>query len=157
MQRSVFTHQSESGPVFLAWNNLRRKRSNYFRTAEFAWSGTYSPRSGHVLGESAGESTHTVTAAELPMHMHDIQKPANGLVTAKAKTGTAANKTTPEGNYFAENIAETKRFSNRSDASMANAAPTLGGVGGSQPHENRQPYLVLNYVIALQGVFPSRN
>ena len=112
---------------------------------------------GHVLGESAGESTHTVTAAELPMHMHDIQKPANGLVTAKAKTGTAANKTTPEGNYFAENIAETKRFSNRSDASMANAAPTLGGVGGSQPHENRQPYLVLNYVIALQGVFPSRN
>jgi microcystin-dependent protein len=113
---------------------------------------------GYLIGQTGGSSSHTVSLSQLPVHTHQIQKPEQqGLVTAKAKTGTTANKTTPEGNYFAENIAETKRFSNRADGSLGNAVPTIGNTGGSQPHNNMQPYLVLNYVIALQGVFPSRN
>ncbi|NEU07407.1 phage tail protein [Flavihumibacter sp. R14] len=111
---------------------------------------------GHDLGEAAGQTAHTVTISELPAHNHEIQKPATGFVNAKAKIGTTANMTTPEGNYFAGNTAETKRFSNRSDSSLGNGVPTVGSVGGSQPHNNMQPYLVLNYVIALQGVFPTR-
>lgn len=112
---------------------------------------------GHIWGEASGETAHTISMPELPTHNHEIQKPTAGFVNAKAKTGTTANTTTPEGNYFAGNTAETKRFSNRSDSSLANASPTIGSVGGSQPHNNMQPYLVLNYVIAFQGVFPSRN
>jgi microcystin-dependent protein len=112
---------------------------------------------GHVIGEAGGERVHTVTVSELPTHVHDIKKSPAGLVTVKALTGSVANKTTPEGNYFAENATETKRFSNRSDASLGNGVPTLGNTGASQPHNNMQPYLVLNYIIALQGVFPSRN
>jgi microcystin-dependent protein len=112
---------------------------------------------GHVIGEAGGATTHTVTISELPTHVHDIKKSPTGLVTAKALTGSSANKTTPEGNYFAENATETKRFSNRSDDSLGNGVPTLGNTGGSQAHNNMQPYLVLNYIIALQGVFPSRN
>jgi len=112
---------------------------------------------GHIMGEAGGQTAHTVTMSELPAHVHDIQKSPNGLVTAKANSGAVANKTTPEGNYFAANAAETKRFSNRSDASLGNGVPTFSNTGGSQPHNNMQPYLVLNYIIALQGVFPSRN
>jgi microcystin-dependent protein len=112
---------------------------------------------GHTLGEAAGQTAHTINLQELPAHVHDIQKSPAGLVTAKADAGGAANRTTPEGNYFATNAAETKRFSNRSDASLGNGVPTFSNVGGSQPHNNMQPYLVLNYIIALQGVFPSRN
>lgn len=112
---------------------------------------------GHILGEAAGQTSHTIISSELPAHIHEMQKPTGGLVTAKAKTGTTANQTAPEGNYFAANVSETKRFSNRSDASLGNGVPIIGNVGGSQPHNNMQPYLVLNYLIALQGVFPSRN
>lgn len=112
---------------------------------------------GFQLGQSAGQTAHIITTAELPTHVHEIKKSPAGLVTAKALTGTSANKTTPEGNYFAENATETKRFSNRSDDSLGNGVPTLGNTGGSQAHNNMQPYLVLNYIIALQGVFPSPN
>lgn len=113
--------------------------------------------SNHPIGEIGGERFHTITVAELPTHVHDINKTPAGLVSAKAKTGSIANKMTPEGNYFATNASETRRFSNRSDSSLGNGVPTVGFVGGSQAHNNMQPYLVLNYVIALQGVFPSRS
>jgi microcystin-dependent protein len=112
---------------------------------------------GHTIGEAGGQTAHTVTIPELPAHAHDIQKNPNGLVNAKASSGAVANKTTPEGNYFAANAAETKRFSNRSDASLGNGVPTFSNIGGSQAHNNMQPYLVLNYIIAFQGVFPSRD
>jgi len=112
---------------------------------------------GYELGQAAGQTSNTINSSQLPAHIHEIQKPPGGLVTAKIKAGGTANQTTPEGNYFATNASETKRFSNRSDASLGNGVPTVGNVGGSQPHNNMQPYLVLNYVIALQGVFPSRN
>lgn len=113
--------------------------------------------SGHFIGEAGGQRTQTLSISELPMHAHEIKKSPAGQVTAKAKTGSLANSMTPEGNYFATNASETKRFSNRSDSSLGNGVPTIGNVGGSQSHNNMQPYLVLNYVIALQGVFPSRD
>ena len=109
--------------------------------------------SNMALGQTAGEENHTITINELPQHSHAV---TSGEV--KAKTGTVANKTTPEGNYFAENTAETKRFTNLPDTSMGNIAPiTIASIGGNQAHTNMQPFTVLNFIILLQGIFPSRN
>jgi microcystin-dependent protein len=88
----------------------------------------------------------------LPAHIHVVN---NG--SASLKAGGTANALTPEGNYFGENTAETKRFSAHADAGLANAAPTLQNIGGNQSHDNMQPYLVLNFCIALVGIFPSQN
>lgn len=106
-----------------------------------------------VHGQIGGTASHTLNASEMPQHIHTVTP---GEV--KAKTGTVANQTTPEGNYFAENTAETKRFTNLPDTVMGNVAPiTTATIGGNQPHTNLQPYTVLNFIIALQGIFPSRN
>ena len=95
----------------------------------------------HPLGEAAGENTHTVTLAELPTHNH--------LVNVSADAGTTA---APTGNFLA---AAANAYGDPLVSSVA--VPTVGSTGGSQPHENRQPFLVLNFCIALQGVFPSQN
>lgn len=112
---------------------------------------------GYQIGQAGGQASHSLIISEIPSHVHDIKKSPAGFVSAKANTGTIANKTTPEGNYFAENATETKRFSNRSDSNLGNGVPSLGSTGGSQAHNNMQPYLVLNYIIALSGIFPSRS
>jgi microcystin-dependent protein len=48
-------------------------------------------------------------------------------------------------------------YSNAPSGTTAMAASAIGATGGGQPHDNMPPYLVLNYIIALQGIFPSRN
>jgi microcystin-dependent protein len=100
---------------------------------------------GIILGERGGETVHTLTAAELPAHRH----------AAKAHGGTSGViKGTPAGNVWGYN-ASIRQFNGAANATMMPQA--IGTVGGSQPHENMPPYLVLNYIIALQGIFPSRN
>lgn len=94
------------------------------------------------LGESAGEQTHTLTVAEMAGHTHVVQG-----------NSSPANVATPVGNVWAQQGANP--FSSQANASMGPSA--VGPVGGSQPHPNVQPYLVVNFVIALQGIFPSRN
>jgi len=91
----------------------------------------------HPQGESSGEETHTLTTPELPAHAHGIGAGADqgtnrpsGAVAARGGVYTTGNDGTK-------------------------MAPT-DGAGGSLPHNNLQPYLVLNYCIALQGIFPSR-
>jgi microcystin-dependent protein len=66
---------------------------------------------------------------------------------------TAGNSATPQGGFFA---AANNVYTGPNSLQALNAAQ-LGSVGGSQPHDNMQPYLVLNFVIALQGIFPSQN
>ena len=97
-----------------------------------------------LQGQAAGREFHTVTVSELPAHIHMAQ-----VNTANANTGT------PNGNY----LAGVPSFAYRTDLSALTTLhpATVSNVGGSQPHENRQPFLVLNFIIALQGVFPSRN
>ena len=92
--------------------------------------------STHVQGESQGEEIHTLTKAELPAHFH-------GIGAAAAKTTTQ-----PGGAFSAQGGAYAKVKSGQ-------MAPT-GHSGGTQPHNNLQPYLVFNYCIALAGIFPSR-
>lgn len=98
--------------------------------------------SGHTLGERGGEQAHTLSIGELPSHTHSL----NG-------SGNVAVLKTVENNTWATTMAST--YHKTPDCAMDSAA--LTNDGGSQAHENRQPFLTLNYCIALQGIFPSPN
>ena len=98
---------------------------------------------GHVLGESAGEASHTLIQSEMPTHVHTV------AASSTATGGTAS----PNGNFLGggNNV-----YSAPQSPTLLNPA-TVATVGNSQPHENMSPYLVLNFCIALQGIYPSRN
>lgn len=98
---------------------------------------------GIVQGQRAGEEYHTLIASELPAHLHQV-----------GANRDAATLATPSGNIWAG----TKGNSYGPGTSPTTLSPaTITSVGGSQAHENRQPFLVLNFIIALQGIFPSQN
>ena len=100
----------------------------------------------HAIGQVAGEETHTLTANEMPAHVHALRA-----------SGKAAASSSPNGGV----LAAEGRGATPAYAAAANLVPmnpaAVTAAGGSQPHENRAPFLVLNFVIALQGIFPSRN
>jgi len=98
--------------------------------------------SGFEVGQAGGQEFHTITAGETPAHNH----PVNG----QTAPGTV---NTPQGNFLANSNVSPYR----GDTNTTFAPALISNVGGSQPHENRQPFLVLNFVIALIGIFPSRN
>ena len=98
---------------------------------------------GHTLGETAGEYAHTLTQSEMPQHTH--------FVVASDNVG---NATTPLNAILAKAPAN---FYGPPQSLVAMNAGSVTNAGGSQPHTNQQPYLVLNFCIALQGIFPSQN
>jgi microcystin-dependent protein len=95
---------------------------------------------GFTSGAVGGESAHTLTVQELPAHNHILQ-------------ATAANGDTP----IPATLANANNLYSTAAANTTLAPGSVGSVGGSQPHDNMSPYLVLNFIIALQGIFPSRN
>jgi len=99
--------------------------------------------SGHTLGEAAGSTSVTVNIQQLPTHLHGLQA-----------TNVDANRTSvPTGSFIGP---VNNMFSAASNLTTMN--PTdVTSVGGSQAHNNMMPYLVLNFIIALQGIFPSQN
>jgi microcystin-dependent protein len=93
-------------------------------------------------GQRGGEDAHTVIQSEMPTHNHFVgESNVNGAVNL------------PNGNLFGQFLNGYRSFDNLTTMLPA----TISNTGGSQPHENRQPFLVINCIIALQGVFPSRN
>jgi microcystin-dependent protein len=112
-------------------------------------------------GDVVGLEAVTLSVAELPAHSHAIDISAL-TATARCKNG-AGNQSAPAGNVPAiEAAGLTATYSDAApNASMhslpATASLIAAPAGGSQPHDNRQPYLALNYCIALQGVFPPRS
>jgi microcystin-dependent protein len=98
----------------------------------------------HVLGEKGGEYAHTVIISEMPAHTHV----ANALNVAATANG-------PNNNMLS-NSASANLYANASNL-VAMAPQGIGNAGGSQPHENKHPFLTLTFCIALQGIFPSRN
>ena len=102
---------------------------------------------GHTLGQKSGAETVTLTAAEIAAHTH----------AAKASS-SAGDNATPAGDMLAEMPAGDVIYRNPETATMtALRSGTVTNAGGGQAHDNMQPYLTLAFVIALRGLFPSRN
>src|SRR4051812_45369921 len=98
--------------------------------------------SGHTLGERGGEQGHTLSIAEIPTHVHTL-----------FGTTTVANpQPVPVNAYLAPTASMYGAAANLTSLHPA----TVTTVGGSQAHLNMQPFLVLNFSIALQGIFPSQ-
>jgi len=98
--------------------------------------------SRYDIGQTGGEETVTLQVSQMPAHTHT----AFGSLNA----GTTA---TPTGAVWAT---QTRVYVYSSSQSTQMAPQALGPAGGSQPHDNMSPYLVLNYVIALNGIYPAR-
>jgi len=102
------------------------------------------PSTGTIftIGEAAGVETVTLTTPQTPQHNHALQ--------ATNAIGTQAN---PGANLLANSQGPQPYIQEDPDGGLN--AQTLAAVGGSQPHENLQPYLGINFIISLFGVFPS--
>lgn len=101
-----------------------------------------------TLGQTLGEENHTLLTAEMPAHGH------GGAVLGTQTCSTAAGASNlPSGNFPA--VTPRPLYANAPNGNLG--AASTGQAGGSQAHNNVQPYLALNFVIALTGIFPSRN
>jgi microcystin-dependent protein len=103
----------------------------------------------YVYGQKTGAETVTLTTTQLPQHTHTViattlegntGTPTTSTMLAAASTGTTIPEYAPPGG--AQNLASTG---------------STVAIGGSQPHENMQPYLGVNFIIALYGIYPTQN
>jgi microcystin-dependent protein len=97
---------------------------------------------GHTLGQTSGEQSHVLSISEMPSHQHTFQGTTNNadnVAVTNNLMATSANLYTAAANLTTLNPS------------------TVGNAGGSLPHDNMQPYLVISFCIALQGIFPSQN
>jgi microcystin-dependent protein len=97
---------------------------------------------GYALGQTGGAEQVTLTTSQIPAHTHAAQ--GNG------GAATAAN---PAGNLWASGT--NTPYSDQPPGAQANAA-AIQNAGGSQPHDNMVPFLVVNFIISLFGIFPSQ-
>jgi microcystin-dependent protein len=95
----------------------------------------------HTLGERGGEQAHTLSISEIPTHTHVAQASSSAGTTQDAANNVLGN--VPSRVYTDPNALTTL------------SPTTITNVGGSQAHLNMQPFLTLNFSIALQGIFPS--
>ncbi len=97
----------------------------------------------HQLGRKLGEESHTLSIQGMPAHTHTMNASAD-----------AAQTISPQGTLLAQ--AETEVY--ETSANLVDMAPeSVANAGGGQGHENMQPFLTVNFVIAIQGLFPSSN
>lgn len=101
--------------------------------------------SSHTLGERGGEQAHTLSISEIPTHVH----------TAQASLETTNNLQDAAGSTLLASPA-VQLYRSTADNLTSLLPGTLATVGGSQAHLNMQPFLTLNFCIALQGIFPSQ-
>lgn len=107
--------------------------------------GTGPGLSPRTLGENGGSESVTVSAQQMPLHTH-----------AALSSSSGANKLSPAANFWSTDPGgNTAAYSNAAGSQMA--ATAVGSTGGGQPHDNVQPFLAINYIIALQGIFPSQS
>jgi microcystin-dependent protein len=100
--------------------------------------------SGFTLAQSGGVEQVTLTQGQIPAHTH-----------ALLATTSIASDTNPAGRIPAQ--ASTFDPYQTASANSAMAPQSISGTGGSQPHNNFQPYLCLNFIISLFGIYPSQN
>ena len=101
---------------------------------------------GFVIGQSGGVENVTLAVGQMPAHNHQAAAAAGGNVVDPANAVWSSD---PGGNTAAYTIPP------QGQATMNGAA--IGSTGGSQPHDNMQPYLAVNYIISVEGIFPSQN
>lgn len=104
--------------------------------------------SNRILGETGGEQSVTLISSEMAGHSHALEGVA-----------AAGDRTTPSGNLLAE--ARRQKFATDLYASSAGSSPSTGAdlsaTGGGAPHNNMPPYLTLNFLVALTGIYPTRS
>ena len=98
----------------------------------------------HDLGETGGSATVTLLESEIPAHSHAMRANTSDPANVKLVNPNASFGISQDGQIYQAN----------NDVFLSPQA--LGPAGGDQPHNNMQPYLTLNFNIALQGVFPPR-
>jgi microcystin-dependent protein len=99
---------------------------------------------GFTLAETGGVETVTLTASQIPAHSHALVASTNNANTANAQTNVLAQ--TPSYTPFISGFTPNSPLSNAS----------VDPIGGSQPHDNFQPYLCLNFILSLFGIFPTQ-
>lgn len=105
--------------------------------------------SAYVTGQQIGGESVTLTSNQMPPHNHTLNFSTSLATTVTPSAGQAV-ATLP-------GTAAVNIYATAAPNSALNAGSIVAGGGGSQPHENRQPFLVINYIIAHSGVFPSQN
>jgi microcystin-dependent protein len=105
--------------------------------------GQSSGTQNYVIGEIGGVEVVTLTTQQIPVHNHSF-----------VATTAAATATSPNGNIMATSPTIESYVLDVAGPQLA--ANAITGVGGSQPHENMMPFLCINYIISLFGVFPSQ-
>ena len=98
----------------------------------------------YQMGEAAGVEQVTLSTQQIPQHNHSV--------IASTDSALATN---PSSNILASSI--TTKLYTEDNATVAMNTQSLSPVGGSQPHENMQPFLVITFIIALFGIFPQQN
>lgn len=128
--------------------------------------------SPYDLGEIGGTETNTLLITQMPMHNHPATATSESESTSTSALfaeGTPANGQNPNGRmlasgqqiYAAEDPANNRQMSSQAVQTTTTTTTattvTVGVAGASQPVNNLQPYLAMNYCICLEGIFPSRN
>jgi microcystin-dependent protein len=106
----------------------------------------------YSLGEEAGSETVTLIANEMPAHTHLFAGTTAAATTKRPSTGAALAKST-----LPNSTSPGNAFYGTAQSLTALQPGTIGLAGGSQPHSNMQPYLVISWCICIVGVFPARN
>lgn len=115
--------------------------------------------STYPIGAITGEYSHTLIQTEMPQHMHFLKVDATAAGSANKSSPTAGTSSFGQcGSSASSGTAPAFNLYSTVLTPVVPLAPqAMGTAGGSQPHENRQPFLTLNICIALQGIYPSRN
>jgi microcystin-dependent protein len=101
--------------------------------------------SPYTQGQSSGSENVTLIVNQMPVHNHAVS----------AVTGTQGTTSHPNGQFLASSGAATIYNNSSPDSAMSPAM--IQNAGGNQPHSNIQPYLCVTFIIAMQGIYPSRN
>jgi microcystin-dependent protein len=102
----------------------------------------------YVIGEQAGVESVTISIVQLPVHNHPFLGTASAADVKRPVTGSAYAQSTAGDNFYA---------AADGNAIPINANTVQALVGSNQPHQNLQPYLAINWCIAIQGIYPARN
>jgi microcystin-dependent protein len=101
---------------------------------------------GFSLGQPGGAEIVTLTTSQIPAHSH--------VPLAQSNSG---NQPSPQGNLWAQTTLNLYADNPPPSSSLTFAASAIGSAGGSQPHDNMIPFLVVNFIISLFGIFPSQS